>query len=311
MAALLFVAGLREFSGAPPLRAKSGLLIVAAALGAESLVATQAGDAGRHAMLDLQLGLLYTWLAVGASRARLQVERALARPLRPADRAGRRAGGDDPDARRGHRDARRRDDVRDARRADLLRLRVAGQRAAGAGHPVDRLRAAEQPARRTGEPRPADRALNRSGLEEGLARHFGARARRPLTALALDLDHFKRVNDTHGHAAGDEVLRAVSAALSEHVRPGDLVARTGGEEFAIYCQTGDPGVAQALAERLRQEVQGLAITAPGLDEPIRCTVSIGISRPFDTLAGRTAAEAQADSALYAAKALGRDRVVAA
>lgn len=128
-------------------------------------------------------------------------------------------------------------------------------------------------------------------------------------SLALcDVDFFKLYNDTMGHQAGDEVLRAVAAALAGHVRAGDTVYRFGGEEFLVVLPDQSlPGVMEA-AERLRQGVKDLSLPHPrGTTDGI-VTVSIGIaswagvgSSPEDVLAA-------ADAALYEAKAAGRDRV---
>ncbi len=155
------------------------------------------------------------------------------------------------------------------------------------------------------------RVLNRNGLDEVVERHFGARDGRPVTLLQIDIDHFKRVNDSHGHAAGDGVLREVAAALSAQVRASDFIARTGGEEFLVGCVAADDGVALALAERLRAAVGRLDLRVAGSKAPLHCTVSIGISRRCTERAGWERCWAEADRALYAAKAAGRDRVVAA
>jgi diguanylate cyclase (GGDEF)-like protein len=153
------------------------------------------------------------------------------------------------------------------------------------------------------------RVLNRSGLDDALARHFGRRQAPPVTLLSLDIDHFKRINDNHGHATGDAVLRDVADALRRNVRPGDLVARMGGEEFCVCCPDCPAADAGALAERLRLAVATLATPAGDAAAPIGCTISIGISRPCGTLADWQHTAAAADAALYAAKAGGRNRVV--
>jgi len=152
------------------------------------------------------------------------------------------------------------------------------------------------------------RVLNRNGLEEALRRHFGARSGHTLAWLVVDIDHFKRINDTHGHGAGDQVLRAVAGVLMQHVRAGDFVARTGGEEFLVGCSDADRRTLATLAERLRGEVQALQVPARGAGEPLRCTVSIGCSAPFERVEGWEEAVRQADAALYRAKAGGRNRV---
>ncbi|MEO8248932.1 MAG: GGDEF domain-containing protein [Burkholderiales bacterium] len=99
---------------------------------------------------------------------------------------------------------------------------------------------------------PLTRLLNRGGLDQALRQHFGTRDALPVSVLQIDVDHFKRINDSHGHEAGDAVLRTVASALTRSVRAGDFAARTGGEEFLIGCVETQPGIAEALADRLRQ-----------------------------------------------------------
>jgi diguanylate cyclase (GGDEF)-like protein len=132
-----------------------------------------------------------------------------------------------------------------------------------------------------------------------------------VAALVLDLDHFKRLNDAFGHAAGDDVLRCVSAALSATVRPADVLARTGGEELVVLGLVADHSEARHLAERLRS-----AVAASGAEHLRRVTVSIGVAltRPGY---GEDPADAlwrlidRADVAMYQAKQGGRDQVVLA
>jgi diguanylate cyclase (GGDEF)-like protein len=150
--------------------------------------------------------------------------------------------------------------------------------------------------------------LNRNGLAQALRRHFAARQPAPVAWLMLDLDHFKRVNDNLGHGSGDRLLRAVAATLQAHVRGADLVARLGGEEFLVGVIAPTPGLAEALAERLRAAVANLPFAGPD-GRPWPCSVSIGVSPPFADGAAWERALRQADDALYAAKAGGRNRVV--
>ena len=158
---------------------------------------------------------------------------------------------------------------------------------------------------------PLTRLLNRSGWDDVLRRHFSERRGEPVTLLQVDVDHFKRINDTHGHAAGDAVLLEVAATLQSRVRAGDFVARTGGEEFLVGCVGGDLALAQALAERLREAVAQLRTPRPDGQASLQVTVSVGISRPFEQLAHWQGAAEQADRALYVAKQAGRDRVAVA
>ena len=123
--------------------------------------------------------------------------------------------------------------------------------------------------------------------------------------LILDIDHFKRINDQHGHAAGDAVLRVVSAAWRDSIGPGVTLGRLGGEEFVAVMAQASLVPARELAERLRAALAGLDFT--GWLGPLQVTTSVGVTvlGPGDTLA---AALARADQALYRAKAGGRDRV---
>jgi diguanylate cyclase (GGDEF)-like protein len=138
------------------------------------------------------------------------------------------------------------------------------------------------------------------------ARRDGTR----VTAMVLDLDHFKRLNDNHGHAAGDAVLRAVAGSLAGAVRPTDVLARTGGEELVVLGLVSDPDEATHLAERLRSAVASSG-TADG--HAVTASIGVALARPVD---GDNATDAlwrlvdRADAAMYEAKQQGRDRVVA-
>ena len=149
---------------------------------------------------------------------------------------------------------------------------------------------------------------NRRAFEEALAREV-ARARRvraPLGLVALDVDHFKRVNDTHGHAAGDAVLREVAARIAAAARAGDLVARIGGEEFAALLGGADLSAAAEAAERIRARVREAPVAvAAGL--ALAVTVSAGVAA-LEPGEDGAALLARADARLYEAKRAGRDRV---
>jgi diguanylate cyclase (GGDEF)-like protein len=110
------------------------------------------------------------------------------------------------------------------------------------------------------------RVLNRNGLDDALNRHFGARNALPVTLIEVDVDHFKRINDEHGHAVGDAVLRAVAEAIARRVRGNDFVARVGGEEFLVGCVDGGTDshseLAVNLGQRLRAGVAELQCDAP-------------------------------------------------
>jgi diguanylate cyclase (GGDEF)-like protein len=129
-----------------------------------------------------------------------------------------------------------------------------------------------------------------------------------LAVLMLDIDHFKQVNDCHGHLVGDGVLREVAAVIRESTRAEDLVARYGGEEFVIALPVSVPELAAERAERIRGALAGRTISAR--DEEIQVTASLGLSFSPPGRARQTMALLQiADQALYQAKAEGRNRVV--
>jgi diguanylate cyclase (GGDEF)-like protein len=125
--------------------------------------------------------------------------------------------------------------------------------------------------------------------------------------MLIDVDHFKRVNDTHGHAVGDRLLQWLAARLRAAVRPDDLLLRWGGEEFVIGLPGTDLAAARTRADDLRRRLAATPYVGPG-DPPLHVTVSIGVvaltpGEPLDT------ALVRADQALYDAKRTGRDRVV--
>ena len=148
--------------------------------------------------------------------------------------------------------------------------------------------------------------LDRMQLEQRRSLRSGS----PLLIAQLDIDHFKAVNDTHGHAAGDLVLQSFADTVRRNVRDTDVLARWGGEEFVLLLCDTPAADAVALMERLRQAVQAMQVPVPQGGQPITVTVSIGLARhaPADPLAGTLE---RADRALYAAKAGGRNRVVPA
>jgi len=127
--------------------------------------------------------------------------------------------------------------------------------------------------------------------------------------LLLDIDWFKRVNDTHGHAAGDAVLRELSARVSRHLRPFDLVARYGGEEFVVVLPETPRRVAEGVAERLRSVMAEAPMTVGDPPVELTVTISIGLAVPQGTQETTATLLRRADEALYAAKAGGRNRIV--
>jgi diguanylate cyclase (GGDEF)-like protein len=148
-------------------------------------------------------------------------------------------------------------------------------------------------------------------LKEELAR--ASRERSTLVCLMLDIDHFKRINDTHGHAAGDEVLREIAQRVDAQVRASDVAARYGGEEFVVLLPATNELAAEALAQRIRTAIAESPVQLEsGVAETI--TASIGIAwcsapTPGDDL--KTLGDsllARADVALYQAKSAGRNRV---
>ena len=127
--------------------------------------------------------------------------------------------------------------------------------------------------------------------------------------LAVDIDHFKRVNDTLGHDVGDEVLKSVALGMRATLTPTDYICRNGGEEFGIVLPSISREKAGEMAERLRLVVRALDFGAPGLQ--LAVTVSIGVAFSPDHAGHPSSLYAAADAALYRAKATGRDRVVLA
>ncbi|MCC6077082.1 GGDEF domain-containing protein [Pseudomonas sp. GCM10022188] len=148
---------------------------------------------------------------------------------------------------------------------------------------------------------------NRRAFMEGAQARLAACAvaGRPAALLLCDLDHFKRLNDSHGHAMGDAALVAFGRVLVRSVRQHDVCGRIGGEEFACLLAEADAAVAAQVAERVRRECSELALQAA---EPVSVSVSIGLAASEQAGYDLAVLLAQADRALYRAKAGGRDRV---
>jgi diguanylate cyclase (GGDEF)-like protein len=145
-------------------------------------------------------------------------------------------------------------------------------------------------------------------LQEELQR--AGRFNLPLSVLMIDVDQFKVVNDTHGHPAGDAVLREVARRLTGEVRNVDRIARLGGDEFAVLLVQADAVVASEVADRMRAAVAAQRVeVAP--ETAVAVTTSIGVAARSETVQSVDALLAVADKALYAAKTAGRNRVVTA
>ncbi len=151
----------------------------------------------------------------------------------------------------------------------------------------------------------ANRQAVLSRVEEELAR--STRYHHPMSVILVDLDHFKRLNDSHGHAAGDAMLRNVAQLLAGNVREVDVAGRYGGEEFLVVLPETDVDAAAALAEKLRRIIAGAEVrTVEG--EHLSITMSAGVAGGMGNVLHLDALVRDADAALYSAKALGRDQV---
>lgn len=151
---------------------------------------------------------------------------------------------------------------------------------------------------------PLTGVLNRAAIIERVNQHA---QQHDLALIVLDIDHFKRINDTFGHAAGDDVIKAVARAMVETVRPMDTVARIGGEEFAVVLPNCGPAFGAVVAERLRAAVERMQVMHHG--QALAVTVSGGGA--FAPPWVRSSAEAwmeRADEQLYRAKREGRNRM---
>jgi diguanylate cyclase (GGDEF)-like protein len=151
-------------------------------------------------------------------------------------------------------------------------------------------------------------AHNRRYFDDALEREFNRakRYQRALSLLVMDIDHFKRVNDTHGHLAGDHLLRQIAWAIKQRVRTHDVFARTGGEEFAVILPEVGPDGARITAEKIRQVVEATPVRHE--QQVIPCTVSLGIATIQGDEGSAGDLYKRADELLYRAKESGRNRV---
>jgi len=150
---------------------------------------------------------------------------------------------------------------------------------------------------------------NRRAFEQELATQFNRARRysRPLSLIIIDIDHFKSINDTHGHPAGDAVLRAVAAILERETRSSDLVARIGGEEIAVLLPETALFEAVQVAEKIRASVAAADVRAGQASVPV--TVSAGVANvPHSDVSSSAELVRAADQALYRAKQNGRNRI---
>lgn len=176
---------------------------------------------------------------------------------------------------------------------------------------ADRLRDqrnALSDAERRAQTDPLTGVLNRRSLVERLdAACLRARARGlPIALLFIDLDHFKRINDTFGHAAGDACLRAVIGPIQEELRQSDVIGRYGGEEFIVILSSADVAAARPIAERIRARIADIRVE--GFGAPIHVTCSIGVATSDMLGVWGEGLIARADEAVYAAKRAGRNQV---
>lgn len=136
--------------------------------------------------------------------------------------------------------------------------------------------------------------------------HASQRSNQPFAVLFVDLDHFKSINDTYGHAVGDDVLRKVAQTLKDTVRRSDLVGRIGGEEFSVFLPNTQLKGAQQLAETLRVAIENIDIQVAGVR--LKITASIGVAAKTFAQESMQVIQQHADQAMYAAKRGGRNRV---
>jgi diguanylate cyclase (GGDEF)-like protein len=154
--------------------------------------------------------------------------------------------------------------------------------------------------------------FNRRHLDERLVSEvsFANRHKTPLSLLFIDIDHFKKINDTYDHQCGDTILRQVAQLMGMMIRTEDELARYGGEEFAILCRQTTEDQGATMAQRIRSSIEAFDFNAK--EHPIKCTISIGVaSLDGEQIVDEKTLVAAADAALLTAKSQGRNRVIIA
>jgi two-component system, cell cycle response regulator len=159
---------------------------------------------------------------------------------------------------------------------------------------------------------PLTQVANRRAVEQRLAHEFQRerRYKHPLACILIDIDHFKKVNDTYGHPMGDKVLVEVAAAIRESIRTTDLVARFGGEEFIVVAPETPATAAHMVAERIRRAITAKTTAKADQGLPV-VTASLGVATTEVQVTTEADLVAKADAALYRAKHEGRNRVIIA
>jgi diguanylate cyclase (GGDEF)-like protein len=157
---------------------------------------------------------------------------------------------------------------------------------------------------------PLTNTLNRRGFKEAAGIHLGDREKKPLGVLALDIDNFKYINDIYGHAEGDRILREAADFLKGHVRGSDIVARIGGEEFAIiYYGIDDQDVFNKFFDTAEKRSRvGFQTNLGGVRTHISFSGGITMFKPEENIENLDDALSRADTALYTSKNTGRDRL---
>ena len=188
-------------------------------------------------------------------------------------------------------------------------LDAAGEQFSALAERLARLNEELEEARRESATDPLTGLANRRAFLDSAAQLTQAQTARdvPVAVFMIDLDRFKSVNDRFGHSIGDEVLRIFAESAQVNLRPTDIVARLGGEEFAVLLADACRDNAFKVAERIRSTFAALAATVAG--HAVNATASIGVAIIQDPAQDVQALLAQADQALYRAKARGRNRVV--